>query len=222
MLSGYFARIVWEPQQGGNNSFPRRRPKVLLCVTCGTLPALFGTLRYPRFTPYFPYFPCFPLCKVYFSYGMIPGEFWDQPGSVQSHCQHLAEISTVARGMAMPLCYLEIPNNWICPRRWTQRMDLSQFHHGPESPMVEGWWGFSCCNVSICVLKTWMRNFPGFANGFGTSNKHLHPFLPQIPFFEALLGEEGIFLDLCHEASLPLFQHSPEEFPADSKPAEHL
>lgn len=38
-----------------------------------------------------------------------------------------------------------------------------------------------------------MRNFSGFVKGFGSPNKDLHPLLPQIPFFESLLREEGIF-----------------------------
>lgn len=106
-------------QRGGNTNFPGRRPKGLLCVTCGTLPALFGTLRYPKFTPYFPFFLFSPLCKVHFSYGIIPGEFWDQPGSVQSQRNHPAEISAMARGMAEPraLCH---------SLRNSQQLDLPQ------------------------------------------------------------------------------------------------
>lgn len=103
------------------------------------------------------------------------------------------------------------------PRVWSVLIPMCSNH-----PWLKGDGDFSCCNVSICVLNTWIRNFSGFAKGFGSSNKHVHPFLPSLnSFLWSFIKGERAFLDFCHETSLPLFQHSPEEFPADSKPAEH-
>lgn len=211
-------------QWGGNTNFPGRRPKGLLCVTCGTLPALFGTLRYPKFTPYFPFFLFSPLCKVHFSYGIIPGEFWDQPGSVQSQRNHPAEISAMARGMQSPghcVTHLEIPNNWIFPKRWTWKMNLSQLHHGhglcssPHDQIPHGWrvMGTSAAPISPFVSQKHGWGIP--LDLWKCLELPINTLIPSFPKYLSLKlysGKKGFSGHLPWSTSTPL-SAQPREIP---------